>query len=136
MLTSDEYERAWTDLRRRTLVTRLVALSFLPGVVTLIVLMNGAYGDVPEQFGRWVGGTWFAAFFSACVYRRGFRCPRCRDHFFDRSSFHSGAMCVTCDLPLWASSGFNKPPMRKELTRKLVLIGGYAMHGLRRPLPC
>lgn len=24
------------------------------------------------------------------VYRRGFRCPRFREHFFDRSSFHSG----------------------------------------------
>jgi hypothetical protein len=72
VLAGDDYERAWTDLRRRTLVIRLVALSFVPGVVTLIVLMSGGYGDVPEHFGRWVGGSWLAALFCACVYRHGF----------------------------------------------------------------
>jgi len=111
VLASGEYERAWADLRRRDRLIRLVALSSLPGLAILILFTCTIYGDVPEHFGRWVGGSWLAAFFSACVYRRRFRCPRCRYHFFERISFHSGSTCGRCSLPLWGNSGLTTPAM-------------------------
>jgi hypothetical protein len=120
---ADDYEQSWNDLRRRGRLVWLIAASFVPVVLVLIAVESVFFDDVPEYFGRWVGGSWIAALCCACVYRRGFRCPRCRAHFFDRSSFHSGSICSCCDLPLWANSGSNKPPMRKEPARKLVLIG-------------
>jgi hypothetical protein len=100
-----EYEHAWAALRRRNFVVRLVVLSFLPGIALLILVTNCAYGDVPDHFGSWVGGSWLTAFFCAFIYRRSFRCPRCREPFFARSSFHSGDLCSRCDLPLWANVG-------------------------------
>jgi hypothetical protein len=56
VLAGGEYERGWADLRRRDLLIRLVALSSLPGVAILILFASYIYGEVPEQFGRWVGG--------------------------------------------------------------------------------
>jgi hypothetical protein len=76
-----EYEHAWAALRRRNFVVRLVVLSFLPGIALLILVTNCAYGDVPDHFGSWVGGSWLTALFCAFIYQRSFRCPRCREPF-------------------------------------------------------
>jgi hypothetical protein len=95
-----DYEQNRNDLRRRSRLVWLIGVSFLPGVLFLLVVESLAFGDVLEHFGRWVGGFWLAAFFVANVYRRAFRCPRCQQHFMPRSSFASGEMCSNCGLPL------------------------------------
>jgi len=98
--TRFEYERAWGDLHRRNLFLRLVALSFLPGVAVLILLTNWAFADVPRHFGRWVGGAWIAAFVAAGLYRRCFRCPRCRELLFGRRFSYNSNACAHCGLPI------------------------------------
>ena len=98
MQVHSQYENAWYDLRRRELLIRLVALSFLPGVGVLILVTNWGYGDAPEHFGRWVGGGWIAAFLVAAIYRRCFRCPRCDNLYFGRRFSYSPDVCAHCGL--------------------------------------
>jgi hypothetical protein len=68
-----KYEQAWRDLRRRDMLFRIVALSFVPGVLVIMAGFNAMYGDVPRHFGRLVGGGWIVAFFVVGTYRRRFR---------------------------------------------------------------
>jgi hypothetical protein len=105
VLAGGEYERGWADLRRRDQLIRLVALSSLPVVAILILFTSCIYGDAPEHFGRWVSGRWLAAFFSACVYRRKFRCPRCRYSFLSEVRFTAGACAVVVASPFGAVVG-------------------------------
>ena len=104
-----EFERAWGDLHRRDLILRLVALSFLPGVAVLILLTNWAYGDVPWDFGRWVGGGWIAVFVAAGIYRRFFRCPGCHQLFFGWGFSHKSNVCAHCGLTVeWSRSNLSR----------------------------
>ena len=100
---SDRFERAWRDLRRRDLLFRAIPLSFVPCAVLIIVVLNAMYGDVPREFGRWVGGGWIAAFFAAGAYRRRFRCPHCSELFFGRGLSNNSARCAHCQWPAHAT---------------------------------
>jgi hypothetical protein len=102
MVSASKYEPCWQDLQRRNLLVWFVAISFVPGVLLLIVAANVWLGDVPKYFGRWVGGCWIAAFALVGIYRRRFQCPRCQQRFFGRGSAESTKKCAHCDLPLWA----------------------------------
>ena len=109
---------AWTDLRRRNLLIRLVALSFPPGAVILIAVIS-TLAD---------GLSWLAVLFRACAYRRGFCCPRCQQHFLTEA-LSTVAPCAAVVTSLCGPAGaLNMPPKRKVMTRKLVLIGKHARH--------
>jgi hypothetical protein len=90
-----EFARAWGDLHCRDVLLRLVALSFIPGVAVLILLTNRPYGDVPWDFGRWVGGGWIGFFVAARLYRRCFRSPRCH---LGWDFPHKSNVCAYCGL--------------------------------------
>src|SRR5262249_50712217 len=102
MVSASKYAPSWQGLRQRNLLVWLIALSFIPGGLVLIVGANVWLGDVPQYFGRWVGGCWIAAFVLAGIYRRHFRCPRCHQQFFGRGSAESTKKCAHCYMPLWA----------------------------------
>ena len=102
MQTGPNYINAWTDLRRRELLFRFVALSFVPLIFLTIAVVNALYGDLPQQFGRWVGGGWIAAFLVAGLYRRWFRCPRCSARFFAHGASLVAERCANCRLPAYA----------------------------------
>jgi len=54
----------------------LVGASFVPGVILGMLIVNEPNDDVPQYFGRCMGGLWLGVFFAAGLYRRTFRCPR------------------------------------------------------------
>ena len=47
MVSALKYEPSWQNLRQRNLLVLFVALSFIPGVLLLIVAADIWLGDVP-----------------------------------------------------------------------------------------
>jgi len=89
MWTAPAYQRRWDDLRRRDLLFWFFVLSYVPGMLLIIVLVNDFYLFVPEHLGTYFSVTWLAGFAGASFYRQSFRCPRERG----RSHRASGPPC-------------------------------------------
>jgi hypothetical protein len=85
----------------------LVILSYLPGMLVIMLVVNRVRDDVPEHMLAYLSVAWLAAFLLASSYRRRFRCPRCHELFFRGLTgfdLHT-QVCLHCDLPRWSASG-------------------------------
>jgi hypothetical protein len=51
MRTDSEYSRSWRDLRRREFLFWFFVLSYVPGILLVIVLLNTFEPDLPEHLG-------------------------------------------------------------------------------------
>ena len=100
MCADPEYLRSWRDLRRRELLFWFFVLSYVPGFLLIIVVVNVFNHDVPEHLGIYFSGTWLAGFVVTSLYRQNFRCPRCHQFFFRRYMLVDpySQSCVHCNL--------------------------------------
>ena len=101
-----EYLRSWRDLRRREVLFWLVVLSYVPGILLIIWIVNEIRDDVPEHMFAFLSAAWIAAFVAAAAYRQRFRCPRCGQLLFRRliGFGPDSPKCLSCRLPRWASN--------------------------------
>ena len=101
MWTAPEYAQSWGDLRCRELLFWFFVLSYVPGMLLIIVLLNDFHSAVPKHLGAYFSVVWLAGFAGASFYRQSFRCPRCGQLFFRRMGLiePSARKCVNCDLP-------------------------------------
>jgi hypothetical protein len=103
MWADPQYLPSWRDLRRRELLFWFFVLSYIPGILLIIVIVNAFEHALPEHIGMYFSAVWLAGFAGASLYRQSFRCPRCRQFFFRRFIFvdpHSRS-CVNCNLARW-----------------------------------
>jgi hypothetical protein len=99
-MTAPGHPQSWGDLRRRDLLFWFFVLSYVPGMVLIIVLTNEFPRSVPERLGTYFSVVWLAGFAGASFYRQSFRCPRCGQFFFRRMRLAepSARNCVNCNL--------------------------------------
>jgi hypothetical protein len=100
MCADPEYLRSWRDLRSRELLFWFFVLSYVPGILLIIIVVNVFNHDVPEHIGIYFSGAWLAGFLGTSLYCQNFRCPRCRNFFFRRFRFVEpyARNCVNCNL--------------------------------------
>jgi hypothetical protein len=100
MWTAPGYSQSWGDLRCRELLFWFFVLSYVPGMVLTIVLVNEFPRSVPDRLGTYFSVVWLAGFAGASFYRQSFRCPRCGELFFRRMRViePSARKCVNCNL--------------------------------------
>lgn len=105
-MTSKEagYDSEWNDLRRRLLIFWIVFLSYVPGVLVLVLSARSLAPSLDDQAPQWIAGMWLGAFAVAGVYRSLFRCPRCRRRFFCSWWYSNpyARKCVHCRLRRWS----------------------------------
>jgi len=103
MWADPTYQRSWRHLRRRELLFWFFVLSYVPGILLIIVIANVFAHDLPEHIGMYFSGAWLAGFAAASFYRQNFRCPRCHQFFFRRFMFvdPESRSCVNCNLARW-----------------------------------
>ena len=103
MWADPQYLTSWRDLRRRELLFWFFVLSYVPGILLIIVVINFFEHDLPEHIGTYFSGAWLAGFAGASFYRQNFRCPRCHQFFFHRFVFvdPQSRSCVNCNLARW-----------------------------------
>lgn len=81
--TAEYYARAWRDCRRRRFALQTVQLSCVP-----MLVLACYWASIHRQVaGAWLAAGWFLAFFSAGVWLKRFRCPRCGKLFYWRLQF-------------------------------------------------
>ena len=99
-----EYLRSWRDLRRREFLFWFFVLSYVPGILLIICIVNAFEHDVPEHLGVYFSVAWLVGFVGTGLYRQNFRCPRCQHYFFRRPGFVDpyARSCVNCKLGCWA----------------------------------
>ena len=104
MWTDPEYLRSWRDLRRREFLFWFFVLSYVPGILLIIIIINAFDDGALEHLGLYFSVAWLAGFVGASLYRQNFRCPRCHHFFFRRFRFVNpyARNCVNCDLACWA----------------------------------
>jgi hypothetical protein len=100
MWTASEYPQSWGDLSCREILFWFFVLSYVPGMLLIIVLVNDFPLSVPEHLGTYFSVAWLAGFAGASFYRQSFRCPRCGQLFFRRMRLiePSARRCVNCNL--------------------------------------
>ena len=100
MWTAPGYAQSWGDLRSRALLFWFFVLSYVPGMVLIIVLTNEFPRSLPERLGTYFSVVWLAGFAGASFYLQSFRCPRCGQFFFRRMRLiePSARECVNCNL--------------------------------------
>ena len=103
MWADPQYLTSWRDLRRREFLFWFFVLSYVPGILLIIVIVNVFEHDLPEHIGMYFSGAWLAGFAGASFYRQNFRCPRCHQFFFRRFMFvdPQSRSCVNCNLARW-----------------------------------
>ena len=104
MWADPKYLRSWRDLRRRDLLFWFFVLSYVPGILLIIVVVNVVEHDAPEHIGIYFSAAWLAGFVGISLYRQNFRCPRCHQFFFRRFRFVQSYTrnCLNCNLACWA----------------------------------
>ena len=104
MWADPTYVRSWRDLRRRDLLFWFFLLSYVPGILLIIVVVNVLDHDAPEHIGIYFSAAWLAGFVGTSLYRQNFRCPRCHNFFFRRFRFVESYTrnCLNCNLACWA----------------------------------
>ena len=100
MWADPNYLRSWRDLRRRELLFWFFVLSYVPGILLIIVVVNLFDHNALEHIGIYFSAAWLAGFVGTGLYRQNFRCPRCRRFFFRRFRFIEpyARNCVNCNL--------------------------------------
>jgi hypothetical protein len=89
MSTEQEYLHSWRDLRYRESVFWFFVLSYVPGMLLMIAVINAFGHDTPEHIGAYFSAVWLTGFGGAGLYRQNFRCPRCVSFSFAGSSCSS-----------------------------------------------
>src|SRR5262249_54812902 len=87
MWADPTYLRSWRDLRRREILFWFFVLSYIPGILLIIVIVNVFENDVPEHIGMYFSAAWLAGFAGTGFYRQNFQCPRLSPVFL--SSLHA-----------------------------------------------
>src|SRR5262245_63418738 len=82
MWADPNYLRSWRDLRRRELLFWFFVLSYVPGILLIIVVVNVLDYDAPEHIGIYFSAAWLAGFVGTSIYRQNFWCPRCYQFLF------------------------------------------------------
>jgi hypothetical protein len=100
MRVDQEYLRSWRDFRRREFLFWFFVLTYVPGMVFIIVLMVSFDSDVLYRIGTFFSAAWLVGFAGASLYRQNFRCPRCHEFFFRRFKLLEpyARNCVHCNL--------------------------------------
>jgi hypothetical protein len=100
MWADPKYLRSWRDLRRRDLLFWFFVLSYVPGILLIIVVVNVFEHDAPEHIGIYFSAAWLTGFVGTSLYRQNFRCPRCHQFFFRRYMVVDpySRSCVHCNL--------------------------------------
>jgi hypothetical protein len=100
MWTNPQYLHSWRDLRRRELLFWFFVLSYVPGMLLIIAVVDVIGRDLPQHIGAYFSAAWLAGFGVASVYHQNFRCPRCHRFFFRRVRLsETGACkCMNCGL--------------------------------------
>ena len=62
MWADPNYLPSWRDLRRREFLFWFFVLSYVPGILLIIVVVNVFEHDVPEHIGIYFSGAWLAGF--------------------------------------------------------------------------
>jgi hypothetical protein len=62
MWADPKYLRSWRDLRRRDLLFWFFVLSYVPGILLIIVVVNVLDHDAPEHIGIYFSAVWLAGF--------------------------------------------------------------------------
>ena len=103
MWADPQYLTSWRDLRRRELLFWFFVLSYVPGILLIVIVVNVFEHDLPEHMGMYFSAAWLAGFAWTNFYRQNFRCPRCHQFFFRRFMFvdPQSRSCVNCNLDLW-----------------------------------
>jgi hypothetical protein len=103
MWADPQYLTSWRDLRRRELLFWFFVLSYVPGILLIIIIVNVFEHDAPEHIGMYFSGAWLVGFAGASFYRQNFRCPRCHQFFFRRFMLvdPQSPSCVNCNLDRW-----------------------------------
>jgi hypothetical protein len=103
MWADPQYLTSWRDLRRRELLFWFFVLSYVPGILLIIVIVNVFEHDFPEHLGMYFSVAWLAGFAGASLYRQSFRCPRCHQFFFRRYVLvdPDSRNCKHCNLARW-----------------------------------
>ena len=103
MWADPQYLTSWRDLRRRELLFWFFVLSYVPGILLIIIIVNVFEHDLPEHIGMYFSAAWLAGFAGTSFYRQSFRCPRCHQFFFRRFMFvdPQSRSCVNCNLARW-----------------------------------
>jgi len=103
MWADPNYLRCWRDLRRRELLFWFFVLSYVPGILLIIVVVNVLDHDAPEHIGIYFSAAWLTGFVGTSLYRQNFRCPRCHQFFFRRFMLvdPQSRSCVNCNLDRW-----------------------------------
>ena len=65
MWADPQYLTSWRDLRRRELLFWFFVLSYVPGILLIIVIVNVFEHDLPEHIGMYFSGAWLAGFAGA-----------------------------------------------------------------------
>ena len=105
MGSDPEHLRSWRDLRRREFLFWFFVLSYVPGILLIIVVLNAFEHDLPEHLGVYFSMAWLVGFVGTGLYRQSFRCPRCHHYFFRRPGFADpyARSCLHCKLACWAT---------------------------------
>ena len=100
MWADPQYLTSWRDLRRRELLFWFFVLSYVPGILLIIIIVNVFEHDAPEHIGIYFSSAWLAGFVGTSLYRQNFRCPRCHRFFFRRYMLVDpySRNCVHCNL--------------------------------------
>jgi len=97
------YEEQWKSYRRRSRLSWLVFLTYIPGVLIIGVPLRDIFSsDIPVYV---VAGLWILALIVIGNYAIAWRCPRCGEPFFKGSWYYNSfaRRCVHCKLPKWST---------------------------------
>ena len=72
MWADPQYLTSWRDLRRREFLFWFFVLSYVPGILLIIVIVNVFEHDLPEHIGMYFSGAWLAGFAGASFIVRIF----------------------------------------------------------------
>src|SRR5262249_8816957 len=100
-------------------------LSYVPGILFIIVVVNVLDYDAPEHIGIYFSAAWLAGFVGTSLYRQNFRCPRCHQFFFRRYMVVDpySQNCVHCNLACWTGGhGTQSLPLRWDCVRSWSLF--------------
>jgi hypothetical protein len=103
-----DYEAAWRDFRKRSIILWAAALGYVPGMafisIAIVLPLSALTGIKPDNIVLPVAVCWLATIVITGFYRSLFRCPRCGKEFFWGSWFVNSfaRKCMHCGLRKWA----------------------------------
>jgi hypothetical protein len=99
------FDDEWGILRNRIRLFRIVCFSSTPGLILSWFALNHISTSLANRAMPWIFAAWGVAFTATAVYRRMFRCPRCKDWYFTKPWGFHGAyarQCGHCGLRKWS----------------------------------